>query len=86
MPVVADAMVDDTTVADSSMLEQWLILWLVADANNMLWLLMQTMSDAMVGDANHGTVVGRVVGAPDLLNVPQCSCRIKGVPSIEAVA
>ena len=86
MPVVADAMVADTTVADSSMLEQWLILWLVADANNMLWLLMQTMSDAMVGDASHGTVVGRVVGAPDLLNVPQCSCRIKGVPSIEAVA
>ena len=54
MPVVADAMVDDTTVADSSMLEQWLILWLVADVNNMLWLLMRTMSDAMVGDANHG--------------------------------
>ena len=83
---MADAMVDDTTVADSSMLEQWLILWLVADANNMLWLLMQTMSDAMVGDVSHETVVGRVVAAPALLNGPQCSCRIKGVPSIEAVA
>ena len=40
----------------------------------------------MVGDASDGTLVGRDEGAPDLLNGPQCSFRIKGVPSIEAVA
>ena len=41
------------------------------------------VADAIVGDASQGTVVGRVVAAPDLLNGPCCSTRIKVVP-IEA--